>query len=49
MERQLIGAFLAVPKLRRWLSSSLRPKLKEVTDDLVKLAREPQRLALHKL
>ncbi len=42
----LIGAFLAVPKLRRWLSSSLRPKLQEVGDDLIKLAREPQRLAL---
>ncbi len=42
----LIGAFLAVPKLRRWLASSVRPKLEEVTADLVKLAREPQRLAL---
>ncbi|HTM83525.1 MAG TPA: lysylphosphatidylglycerol synthase transmembrane domain-containing protein, partial [Mycobacterium sp.] len=42
----LVGAFLAVPKLRRWLSSELSPKLKEVTGDLVKLAREPKRLAL---
>lgn len=35
-----------MPKLRRWLASSVRPKLEEVTADLVKLAREPQRLAL---
>ncbi len=40
----LVGFFLAVPKLRRWLSSSLRPKLKEVTEDLVELSREPKRL-----
>ena len=42
----LIGAFLAVPKLRRWLASSIRPKLKEVSNDLIKLAKEPQRLGL---
>ncbi|WKG04605.1 flippase-like domain-containing protein [Mycolicibacterium sp. HK-90] len=42
----LIGAFLAVPKLRGWLASSVRPKLEEVAADLIKLAREPQRLAL---
>ncbi|MCV7356875.1 lysylphosphatidylglycerol synthase transmembrane domain-containing protein [Mycolicibacterium fluoranthenivorans] len=42
----LVGFFLAVPKLRRWLSSSLRPKLKEVTEDLVELSREPKRLGL---
>ncbi|MDV3125322.1 flippase-like domain-containing protein [Mycobacterium sp. 21AC1] len=42
----LIGAFLAVPKLRRWLASEIRPKLKEVSDDLIELAREPQRLGL---
>ncbi|WP_200820487.1 lysylphosphatidylglycerol synthase transmembrane domain-containing protein, partial [Mycolicibacterium houstonense] len=42
----LVGAFLAVPKLRGWLASSVRPKLEEVADDLIKLAREPQRLAL---
>ncbi|MGV9800958.1 flippase-like domain-containing protein [Mycobacterium sp. NPDC003449] len=42
----LVGLFLAVPNLRRWLATAVRPKLKEVTDDLIKLAREPQRLAL---
>jgi uncharacterized protein (TIRG00374 family) len=42
----LIGMFLAVPKLRRWLASSLRPKLKEVTGDLIELSREPRRLGL---
>ena len=42
----LIGMFLAVPKLRRWLASSLRPKLKEVTGDLIELSREPKRLGL---
>jgi uncharacterized protein (TIRG00374 family) len=42
----LVGAFLAVPKLRRWLASAVRPRLEEVWDDLVKLAREPKRLVL---
>ena len=42
----LVGAFLAVPKLRGWLATAVRPKLKEVTNDLIKLAREPRRLAL---
>ena len=42
----LVGIFLAVPKLRRWLASSLRPKLKEVAGDLVELSREPKRLGL---
>ena len=40
------GTFLFVPKLRRWLGTALRPKLKEVLADLVELAREPKRLAL---
>ena len=42
----LVGAFLAVPKLRRWLASAVRPKLEEVWEDLIKLAREPKRLIL---
>ena len=42
----LIGTFLLVPKLRRWLATAVRPRLKEVIDDLVALAREPKRLAL---
>ncbi len=42
----LIGGFLAVPKLRHWLATAVRPRLKEVTDDLVDLAKEPKRLGL---
>ncbi|OBF17549.1 flippase-like domain-containing protein [Mycobacterium sp. ACS4331] len=42
----LLGAFLFVPKLRRWLGTAVRPKLKEVATDLVEVAREPRRLAL---
>ncbi|MFN8068756.1 MAG: lysylphosphatidylglycerol synthase transmembrane domain-containing protein [Mycolicibacterium insubricum] len=40
------GTFLFVPKLRRWLGTALRPKLKEVLADLVDLAKEPKRLGL---
>jgi uncharacterized membrane protein YbhN (UPF0104 family) len=42
----IAGTFLLVPNLRRWLATAVRPKLKEVTGDLVDLAREPRRLAL---
>jgi glycosyltransferase 2 family protein len=42
----IVGTFLFVPKLRQWLSTAVRPKLKEVTSDLLELAREPKRLAL---
>jgi uncharacterized protein (TIRG00374 family) len=42
----LVGAFLFVPKLRRWLGTAVRPKLNEVIGDLALLAREPKRLAL---
>jgi uncharacterized protein (TIRG00374 family) len=42
----IVGTFLFVPKLRRWLATAVRPRLKEVTGDLVDLAREPRRLAL---
>ncbi|MCG7595024.1 lysylphosphatidylglycerol synthase transmembrane domain-containing protein [Mycobacterium sp. PSTR-4-N] len=41
-----VGVFLFVPKLRRWLATAVRPRLKEVIDDLIELAREPKRLAL---
>ncbi|OBI45640.1 hypothetical protein A5707_01690 [Mycobacterium kyorinense] len=41
-----VGAFLFVPRLRRWLATDLRPRLAEVTSDLVELSREPKRLAL---
>ena len=42
----IVGTLLFVPKSRRWLATEVRPKLNEVTSDLVKLAREPRRLAL---
>ncbi len=42
----IVGTFLLVPNLRRWLATAVRPRLKEVTGDLVELAREPKRLAL---
>ncbi|ORV68491.1 lysylphosphatidylglycerol synthase transmembrane domain-containing protein [Mycobacterium gastri] len=42
----IIGTFLFVPNLRRWLSTEVRPKLKEVSSDLAALAREPRRLAI---
>ena len=42
----ILGTFMLVPKLRRWLRTALRPRLKEVLGDLVELAREPKRLAL---
>ena len=42
----LVGAFLIVPRLRKWLGTAVRPRLKEVGADLVELAREPRRLAL---
>ena len=42
----LVGTFLFVPKLRRWLATDVRPRLNEVMHDLVELAREPKRLGL---
>jgi glycosyltransferase 2 family protein len=42
----LVGAFLFVPKLRKWLGTAVRPRIKEVMADLAKLVREPKRLAL---
>jgi uncharacterized membrane protein YbhN (UPF0104 family) len=42
----LVGAFLFVPKLRRWLGTAVRPRLKEVLTDLAELAREPKRLGI---
>jgi glycosyltransferase 2 family protein len=42
----LVGAFLFVPRLRKWLGTAVRPRLREVMGDLVALAREPKRLAL---
>ena len=42
----VVGTFLFVPKLRRWLATAVRPRLKEILADLVELAREPKRLAI---
>jgi uncharacterized membrane protein YbhN (UPF0104 family) len=42
----LIGAFLFVPQLRRWLAADVRPRLNEVLRDVAQLAREPKRLAI---
>ncbi|GJF08073.1 integral membrane protein [Mycolicibacterium cyprinidarum] len=42
----VVGVFLFVPKLRGWLATAVRPRLKEVIDDLAALAREPRRLAV---
>lgn len=41
----LVGVFLIVPTLRRWLDTAVRPRLTEVIVALAKLAREPKRLA----
>jgi uncharacterized protein (TIRG00374 family) len=42
----IIGVFMAVPRLRKWLTTEIRPRLKEVFVDLKELAREPKRLGL---
>jgi glycosyltransferase 2 family protein len=42
----VVGAFMFVPKGRRWLATAVRPRLKEVGSDLAELAREPKRLGL---
>jgi glycosyltransferase 2 family protein len=42
----LVGTFLFVPKLRRWLATAVRPRLSEILGDLRELAGEPKRLGL---
>jgi uncharacterized protein (TIRG00374 family) len=42
----VVGAFILVPRLRRWLKTAVRPRLAEVLSDLRGLTREPKRLAL---
>ncbi|MEV2221505.1 lysylphosphatidylglycerol synthase transmembrane domain-containing protein [Nocardia vinacea] len=39
----IIGTFMFVPKLRRWLNNSVRPQLQEVLGELGELARDPRR------
>ncbi|MGN2635179.1 flippase-like domain-containing protein [Nocardia takedensis] len=41
----IIGTFMFVPKLRRWLNTSVRPQLQEVLGELGQLARDPKRFA----
>ncbi len=42
----VIGAFMVVPKLRRWLRDDLRPQIADVTAELVDLARDPGRFLI---
>lgn len=42
----VLGTFLFVPKARRWLDTAIRPRLQEVSSELLDLMREPKRLAL---
>ncbi len=42
----VVGIFLLVPNLRRFLATEVGPKLKEITTDIYVVAREPKRLAL---
>ncbi|WP_280468794.1 lysylphosphatidylglycerol synthase transmembrane domain-containing protein [Nocardia cyriacigeorgica] len=42
----IIGTFMFVPKLRRWLNNSVRPQLQEVLGELTDLARDPKRFAI---
>ncbi|MBO0679052.1 flippase-like domain-containing protein [Mycolicibacterium sp. S2-37] len=42
----VLGIALLIPRLRRWLTTTVRPRLMEVFTDLATLARQPQRLAL---
>ncbi|ANW66023.1 hypothetical protein BCA37_22825 [Mycobacterium sp. djl-10] len=42
----MVGVFMFVPKLRRWLKNDVRPRLAEVLRDLKELSREPKRLVI---
>jgi uncharacterized protein (TIRG00374 family) len=42
----IVGTFLLVPNLRRFIATAVRPKLKEIITDIIEVAREPKRLAL---
>ncbi|MEU7629880.1 flippase-like domain-containing protein [Nocardia sp. NPDC049220] len=42
----IVGTFMFVPKLRRWLNTSVRPQLQEVLGELVDLARDPKRFSV---
>lgn len=42
----IIGTFMFVPKLRRWLNNSVIPQVQEVIGELAVLARDPKRCAV---
>jgi len=42
----IVGIFLLIPNVRRWLATAVTPKLKEITTDIVEVAREPKRMGL---
>jgi len=42
----LVGVFLLIPNVRRWLSTAVTPRLKEIGVDIIEVAREPKRMAL---
>ncbi len=42
----IIGVLMFIPRLRRWLGTSVRPRLTAVIGDLRALARQPERLAI---
>ncbi|TDP43254.1 uncharacterized protein (TIRG00374 family) [Nocardia ignorata] len=42
----LIGAFMFVPKLRRWVNHSVWPQIREVVGEVVALARNPMRFSV---
>ncbi|MFR9753882.1 flippase-like domain-containing protein [Nocardia sp. 004] len=42
----IVGAFMFVPKLRRWLNNAVRPQLQEVLGELARLARDPRRFSV---
>ncbi|MGW0040759.1 lysylphosphatidylglycerol synthase domain-containing protein [Rhodococcus sp. NPDC003348] len=41
-----VGAFMVVPKLRRWLRDDFRPQIADLTAELVDLARDPGRFLI---
>ncbi|GAA5046095.1 lysylphosphatidylglycerol synthase transmembrane domain-containing protein [Nocardia callitridis] len=42
----IVGTFMLVPTLRRWLKDSVRPQLQEVLGELADLIRDPRRCAV---
>jgi uncharacterized protein (TIRG00374 family) len=42
----VVGTFMFVPRLRLWLGTAVRPRLKEVGAELVELISEPKRLSI---